>query len=261
MALIDCPECGTQVSSAAPSCPKCGFPVADADSKATGKGRFNEAAHKADVDLLEPSEAESKRKLWKQKNKRDRRILAAIAAVVVVYLLLVLVGNKCSTVTTYDRSGRDAVEPVATVEPGSQSRGWVEGGNRPSSKVGAVPVSAEGSITNPAHTLGESRATILRLCERDDGTWIDGMCMLSRNMAVMFEWRNGRAMEHTIMKEDTSFGHSMVREFRKLGGKEDSTVAADGCDEYIWRNIGGRRYWVIICPSKGIATASARLLR
>lgn len=51
MALIDCPECGTQVSSAAPSCPKCGFPVAHAASKATGKGRFDEAARAAGVDL------------------------------------------------------------------------------------------------------------------------------------------------------------------------------------------------------------------
>ena len=28
MALVDCPECGHQVSSAAPSCPYCGIPVA-----------------------------------------------------------------------------------------------------------------------------------------------------------------------------------------------------------------------------------------
>ena len=33
MALIDCPECGTQVSSAAPSCPKCGFPIGSALAK------------------------------------------------------------------------------------------------------------------------------------------------------------------------------------------------------------------------------------
>ena len=134
MALIDCPECGTEVSSAAPSCPKCGFPVADAAAKATGKGRFDEAAHKAGVDLLEQgprplpplSEGESKSELRKQTNKRDWRLLAAI-----VTLLLV-------AAAIFDRCGRDAVEPVATVEPGSQSRGWVEGGNRPSSKVGAA---------------------------------------------------------------------------------------------------------------------------
>jgi len=29
MALIDCPECGRQVSTAAKSCPNCGFPVAE----------------------------------------------------------------------------------------------------------------------------------------------------------------------------------------------------------------------------------------
>lgn len=36
MALIDCPDCGTQVSSGAPSCPKCGYPVA---SEATKRAR------------------------------------------------------------------------------------------------------------------------------------------------------------------------------------------------------------------------------
>jgi len=27
LALIACPECGTEVSSRAPACPKCGFPI------------------------------------------------------------------------------------------------------------------------------------------------------------------------------------------------------------------------------------------
>lgn len=30
MALIPCPECGSEVSDKAPSCPKCGFPLASA---------------------------------------------------------------------------------------------------------------------------------------------------------------------------------------------------------------------------------------
>jgi uncharacterized membrane protein YdbT with pleckstrin-like domain len=29
MALINCPECGKQVSNAAPTCPQCGYPVAE----------------------------------------------------------------------------------------------------------------------------------------------------------------------------------------------------------------------------------------
>ncbi len=37
MALINCPECANQVSSAAPTCPKCGVPIASAsESKAAG---------------------------------------------------------------------------------------------------------------------------------------------------------------------------------------------------------------------------------
>jgi hypothetical protein len=34
MALITCPECGAQVSDAAPACPKCGYPVAAAPAGA-----------------------------------------------------------------------------------------------------------------------------------------------------------------------------------------------------------------------------------
>jgi hypothetical protein len=36
MALIDCPECGIQVSSAAVSCPKCAYPIAEAVQDALG---------------------------------------------------------------------------------------------------------------------------------------------------------------------------------------------------------------------------------
>jgi hypothetical protein len=37
VALIDCPECDTQVSSAAVSCPKCGCPIAESVRGAVGK--------------------------------------------------------------------------------------------------------------------------------------------------------------------------------------------------------------------------------
>lgn len=33
MALIDCPECGGQVSDRAPTCPHCGVPIADARTR------------------------------------------------------------------------------------------------------------------------------------------------------------------------------------------------------------------------------------
>ena len=34
MALINCPECGKQVSTAAKACPNCGYPVAEREGKA-----------------------------------------------------------------------------------------------------------------------------------------------------------------------------------------------------------------------------------
>jgi len=53
MALIECPECEREVSSAAVSCPKCGYPIADAVREAPGKGRFGQAARATGVDLSE----------------------------------------------------------------------------------------------------------------------------------------------------------------------------------------------------------------
>ncbi len=41
MALVNCPECDTQVSSDAPTCPKCGFPVASEATKRARRRRDN----------------------------------------------------------------------------------------------------------------------------------------------------------------------------------------------------------------------------
>jgi hypothetical protein len=105
MALIECPECNTQVSSAAPSCPKCGYPSVQEAQKALSKT------------------ADRKRELRKQTNKRDWRLLAAV---VILLLVAGAIINRC---------GRDAVEPGWTragkglsavpLEPESQSRGRV----------------------------------------------------------------------------------------------------------------------------------------
>ena len=40
MALINCPECGTQVSSMAESCPKCAFPIAGGGSSQAHGGKI-----------------------------------------------------------------------------------------------------------------------------------------------------------------------------------------------------------------------------
>jgi preprotein translocase subunit SecE len=40
MALIDCPECGKQISSAAAACPKCGFPDPSKNKDAVTTGTF-----------------------------------------------------------------------------------------------------------------------------------------------------------------------------------------------------------------------------
>lgn len=40
MALINCPECGKNVSSAAPTCPSCGVPIAKSITNNVGDGTF-----------------------------------------------------------------------------------------------------------------------------------------------------------------------------------------------------------------------------
>ena len=40
MALINCPECGVQVSSCAESCPKCAYPIAGGGSTQANAGKI-----------------------------------------------------------------------------------------------------------------------------------------------------------------------------------------------------------------------------
>lgn len=54
MALIDCPECGNQVSEAAESCPNCGFPVAEIEV----------GSHKDDEETGESGESEKEERPW-----------------------------------------------------------------------------------------------------------------------------------------------------------------------------------------------------
>ena len=51
MALVECPECSTEVSSLAAACPKCAYPIAKSVRENPGKGRFDSVAATAGVDL------------------------------------------------------------------------------------------------------------------------------------------------------------------------------------------------------------------
>lgn len=52
MALINCPECGKQVSTAANACPACGFPVAEKTVEQTGRAAGSAEADREEL-LLE----------------------------------------------------------------------------------------------------------------------------------------------------------------------------------------------------------------
>lgn len=52
MALIDCPDCGKQVSSAAHACPHCGYPVAEKVGDATATSPASEAEPKSSQELV-----------------------------------------------------------------------------------------------------------------------------------------------------------------------------------------------------------------
>jgi hypothetical protein len=54
MALITCPECGAQVSDAAPACPQCGYPVATAAAIPAGSAGVAAAPAAAAERRVEP---------------------------------------------------------------------------------------------------------------------------------------------------------------------------------------------------------------
>ena len=89
MALINCPECSTRVSSSAVSCPKCGYPIADAVREAPGRGRFGEAASAEGIDLSEfrdptkpPQVSDAQVALLLSQKKQTNHILHLLLSVV-----------------------------------------------------------------------------------------------------------------------------------------------------------------------------------
>ena len=84
MALINCPECNTQVSSAAPSCPKCGFPIAQHAEPAEGA--------KPKPDLTEARVEKPKKPTWR---RMASLVPPALLGLVVIYVLVVLTLNRC----------------------------------------------------------------------------------------------------------------------------------------------------------------------
>lgn len=95
MALIDCPECNTEVSSAAPSCPRCGFPVAQEAKPDLSDFVGDEATHRAQVELDLASYAEPPKAQQPEKAKRAtstrKKILIGVATIAG---LLYLVGKS-----------------------------------------------------------------------------------------------------------------------------------------------------------------------
>lgn len=64
MALINCPECGRQVSDVATSCPTCGYPIAKNNPKGNVIIRMDLAGYALNIVVFE---AQSKKELWRGK--------------------------------------------------------------------------------------------------------------------------------------------------------------------------------------------------
>jgi hypothetical protein len=92
MALINCPECSTQVSSAAESCPKCGFPVAESVAAT----------------------------LENQPPKTGKRKLALVLT---MGALVLLIADRCHRTSTGTTAWPAAATPVREV-PRENSRAW-----------------------------------------------------------------------------------------------------------------------------------------
>lgn len=85
MALIKCPECGKDVSTAAETCPHCGFPI---------KNKVKEPAEIIDTTNYPKPKSSSWIEAWKGKAKKTRIIwtllfLASVIGLVISLLLLV----------------------------------------------------------------------------------------------------------------------------------------------------------------------------
>ncbi len=107
MALIKCPECGHDVSTAAKSCPNCGYPIESLEIPAAKKQHTEEYMP---ADTGEPETEEN------QNRKTIKIIILAIAAIMVITAVVVI--NILGAQQGKDVSGAaPAIEDIQTEEP------------------------------------------------------------------------------------------------------------------------------------------------
>lgn len=126
MALIDCPECGTQVSSKAASCPKCGYPIALSVREAYGtpvtdSPTEHRVALERDLERYKSSAHSKAGSTSKKPGGTNRRLLIGVPVLLLV-LLITSMGDDEDAPSRRTPSAETSDEVETVGERRSQSR-------------------------------------------------------------------------------------------------------------------------------------------
>jgi len=103
MALIKCPECGTEVSSSALACPKCAFPINDWVKEQEKESELQKEAAEEAVEFVKREQLRKERereriRLVEERNKRLKvvipKIIIFVLIVVIIVVAIVTINNK-----------------------------------------------------------------------------------------------------------------------------------------------------------------------
>ena len=123
----------------------------------------------------------------------------------------------------------------------------------------AAPAMALERINDSEYVLGKSRGHAQKLCREADGTWMEGSCLFPESdSGVMLEYRKGRVVAHSLMKQGVRFGYTLLDGIRRQAGEPDLEASADGCDLYGWDNVQGLSFVIMICAEMDNSGVTAR---
>lgn len=146
MALIECPECGHDVSDKAVSCPRCGYPMQLASEPQSNIDR--EAA--AEQPAIEESRTFEGDEPEPYETKWNWKMLAAMAALLLGLIVAIIV--NVNGLKRQPTANNVTTAPVLTIEPTDAPTAKASSTPKPTSKPTAKPTSTPKPTPTPTPT-------------------------------------------------------------------------------------------------------------
>lgn len=113
MALINCPECGKEISDRVIACPHCGFPMQEENPQATEQTATSADQHEQPVQNFAPVQPTASQLQQPEKNSANKKMVVIIGVVVAVIIAAIAIAFAIKS--SNERKAARAAEEEASI--------------------------------------------------------------------------------------------------------------------------------------------------